>query len=112
MNQAIFEKILITEDGIEAAVFAQPFAELYDEDFVADLESAAAELRGPTKANRSRLSSAAVGMRPQSPGLASTRLTVRNCSHTSCAISRSNFSRAPSLPPSPMSCCKLITPTA
>jgi site-specific DNA recombinase len=57
MNQAIFKKLLITEDGIEETVLAQPFAELYDADFIADLEREAGELQGPTKANRGRLSS-------------------------------------------------------
>jgi site-specific DNA recombinase len=58
INQAIFEKILITEDGIQGAVRAQPFADLASEDFVTELEQATRELQGQKTANRRRLSSA------------------------------------------------------
>jgi site-specific DNA recombinase len=58
INQAIFEKILITEDGIQSAVLAEPFADLASEDFVTELEQAAQNLRGSKTANRRRLSSA------------------------------------------------------
>jgi hypothetical protein len=58
INQAILEKILITEDGIQGSVLAQPFADLASEEFVTELEQAALELRGAKTANRRRLSSA------------------------------------------------------
>ena len=57
MNQAIYDKLLITEDGIESAVLAQPFAELYDQDFIAGLEQEASKLRAARTNNRGRLSS-------------------------------------------------------
>ena len=57
MNQAIFAKILVSEDGVQDSVLAQPFADLWSEEFVEVLERATTELRGPKKVNGRRLSS-------------------------------------------------------
>jgi len=56
MNQAIVRKLLITEDGVQGAVLATPFADLYSEDFAADLDQATEHLRRPRNANRRPLS--------------------------------------------------------
>jgi site-specific DNA recombinase len=58
MNQAIFTKILVSEEGVQGSILAQPFADLCADEFVEELERATEELREPKKANRRRLSSA------------------------------------------------------
>jgi site-specific DNA recombinase len=57
MNQVIFERLLVTDDGIKDATFAQPFADLLDESFRDELEQATHELRSRKTTNRRRLSS-------------------------------------------------------
>lgn len=47
MNPAIFERILVTEEGIESAVLAWPFSDLLAEDFAQGPEMARADLGIP-----------------------------------------------------------------
>jgi hypothetical protein len=56
MNQAIFKKLLVSEDGIEAAIYETPFADLLAEDFAKDLEHATADALAPETANPGQLS--------------------------------------------------------
>ena len=57
MNQAIFDKILVDEDGVHSSTLTQPFSDLCSEEFVTALQNATAEVRSPKTANRRRLSS-------------------------------------------------------
>jgi site-specific DNA recombinase len=57
MNQAIFKKLLISEDGIDAAVYETPFADLLAAGFIDDLKKATAAVHAAETTNPGRLSS-------------------------------------------------------
>jgi hypothetical protein len=51
MNQAIFRRLLITEDGVQEAELEIPFADLLADGFATDLQAATAALLAPQTPN-------------------------------------------------------------
>ncbi len=65
INQAIFTRLLVTEDGVESAIMARPFSDLYSEAFIEELEQATAKLRGSKRPTPGDFRRPGVGMTKQ-----------------------------------------------